>query len=81
MHRNREKPGYRLKLENYPKGQRILQLKSKICSTTPTKSIGSLTGIGSLTSIEKPININNISGNKEADHLLYRDSKKVDYLF
>ncbi len=36
--------------------------------------------IGSLTGIERPINIDNASGNKEADHLLYGDSEEADHL-
>jgi hypothetical protein len=56
-------------------GQRIPQLKSKTYNTTLIKSIGNPTGI------ERPTNIDNAFGNKEADHLFYRDSKEVDHLF
>ncbi len=81
MYRDREKPGRWLGLENCPEGQRIFQLKSETCSTTSIRSIGSSTGIGSPTDIERSIDINNISRNKETDHLSCRDFEEVDYLF
>ena len=80
MHRDKEKPGRRLGLENCPEGQRILQLKSEICNTTSTRSIGSPTDIGSPTGIERSISVDNAFGNKKIDHLPCRDSKKVDHL-
>jgi len=65
----------------------MLQLKLETCNTTPIKSIGSLidigspTDIGSSTGIKRPIDVNNIFKNKEADHLPYEDSEEADHLF
>jgi len=56
-------------------------LKLEIYNTTPTKSIESLTGIGSLMGIERPINVGNAFKNKEADHLPCGDSEEADHLF
>ena len=81
MYKDREKPGCQLGPKNCLKGQRILQLKSKICNTTSTRSIKNPTDIGNLIGIERPINIDNIFGNKEVDHLLCGDFEEVDHLF
>ncbi len=69
MYKDREKPRRWLRPKNCLEGQRIPQLKSEICSTIFTKSIGSFIDIENFIDIEKPIDINNISGNKEVDHL------------
>jgi len=75
VHRDREKPGYWLRPKYFLEGQRILQLKLKTYNTTFIKSIENLTDIG------RPTSINNIFGNKEANHLPCGDFEEVDHLF
>ena len=53
MYKDKKKPKRRLKPKNYPKSQKILQLKLKTYNTTLIKNIGNL------IDIERPTNINN----------------------
>jgi len=61
-------------------------LKLEIYNTIFTRSIRSstdirsFTGIGNPMGIERSIDIGNVFGNKEVDHLFYGDFKEVDHL-